>query len=316
MVFTINQPANSNHISYEDMVLPFQIENADVTGRFIRSQDVIHDILERHNYPEPIARLLGEALLVTGMIGSGMKLRHRLLIQIQSDGAISMVIAEYRASGTMRGYVKFKQDMFERWTGGEDVNPFLLLGKGHVAMTVDDGENMTPYQGIVPLEGQSLSAVILRYIEQSDQILSSLKLHLEKISITDEKSVWRGGAIILQKLGRAGEDFKTILPDEEALETWQRACALFHTVQNDEIIDAELSPDRLLYRLFHEDGIRIFPKTSISFACSCDAKRLRVILGNNSPEDLTHMAVDGIIHADCQFCNAHYDFPLSEFLQK
>lgn len=314
MVFTINKPANSNNISYEDMVLPFQIEGADVMGRFIRSQDVIGEILERHNYPEPIARLLGEALLVTGMIGSGMKLRHRLLIQIQSDGAISMLIAEFRASGSMRGYVRFNQEMFDRWAGEGDINPFLLLGKGHIAMTVDDGENMTPYQGIVPLEGQSLSAVILRYIEQSDQILSSLKLHLEKVQITNEKSVWRGGAMMLQKLGRAGEDFKTILPDEEALETWQRACALFYTVQNAELIDADLSPDRLLYRLFHEDGIRIFPKTSISFACSCDAKRLKVILGNNSLEDLTHMAIDGIIHADCQFCNAHYDFPLSEFL--
>ena len=268
MVFEMIEPANSNFIPFEDKVIPFQLESADVAGRFLRSQHMVTDVLDRHNYPEPIARLLGEALMVLSLIASGMKLRGRMILQIQGDGAVPMLVAEYNADGHVRGYADVNQEMFERWTGGEDVNPFLLLGKGHVALTVDNGAGTQPYQGIVPIDGKSLSAVVLRYIEQSEQIMSSLKIHLDRVKLGD-KFVWRGSAMLLQKLGKAGDDFKVSAVSDEENENWDRVCALFNTATQDEMLDPELAPEKLLYRLFHEETVRVFRSNDIIFKCSC-----------------------------------------------
>ena len=316
MVSTVIQPANSNFKSFEDRVIPFQLETADVAGRFLRAEQMVTEVLDRHNYPEPIARLLGEALMVLALVASGIKLRGRMILQIQGDGAVPMLVAEYSAGGDLRGYADVKQDMFERWTGGEEVNPFLLLGKGHVAITVDNGPDTKPYQGIVPIEGKSLSAVILRYIEQSEQIMSSLKIHLDRVKL-DNKYVWRGSAILLQKLGKAGDDFKVSAVNEEENENWERVCALFHTATQDEMIDPELEPEELLYRLFHEETVRVFDSKTIQFHCSCSAVRLKNFIVNSSLDDINHMAEDGkSIKADCQFCGAQYSFDLQEILSE
>jgi molecular chaperone Hsp33 len=311
------KPANSNMPALKDTVIPFTLELCDVTGRFFRSQHLISQILNRHNYPDAVARLLGEALLVTGLLASGMKLRNRMILQIQGDGAISMLMAEYTAGGTMRGYAKFDADMLARWTGGDNINPFLLLGKGHVALTVDNGADMQPYQGIVPIDGQSLSAVILKYIEQSDQIMSSLIVHIQRMDVMgdDENAdiIWQGGAMILQKLGKSGEDFKISPHNDNDAENWSRACALFHTVKSDEVLDSKLSPETLLYRLFHEETVRIFAPDDVSFDCSCNAQRLKDFLSTVSQQELQNMVEqDNKIHADCQICNAKYRFTVDE----
>lgn len=316
MVSKVIEPANSNFIPFDDKVFPFQLDAADVSGRFLRSQNMITDVLDRHNYPEPIARLLGEALMVVSLLASGVKLRGRMILQIQGDGAVPMLVAEYNADGSVRGYADVKQDMFERWTGGEEVNPFLLLGKGHVAITVDNGAGTQPYQGIVPLDGKSLSAVVLRYVEQSEQIMSSLKIHLDRVQL-DNKSVWRGSAMLLQKLGKAGDDFKVSAVNEIENENWDRVCALFHTATQEEMLDPELPAEKLLYRLFHEETVRAFESKDIQFGCSCSAERLKIFLLNSSADDLNHMAEDGkTISADCQFCNSNYVFDLKEILSE
>lgn len=314
MVTLSIEPANSNLAVFRDSVLPFQLGESDVTGRFFRSQKAITQILERHNYPEPIARLLGEALLVIGLIGSGLKLQHRLILQLQGDGAISMIMAEYTSHNQMRGYVKYDAEQFERWTGGEDINPFLLLGKGHVAITVDNGPNMRPYQGIVPIDGKSLSAVLLKYIEQSDQIMSSLSIHLDKISIGDDKFSWRGSAMLLQKLGKAGDDFKVTPVDNEQEENWTRVCTLFHTVGAEEMLDPLLSEEDLLYRLFHEEKISVFERKDVEFGCSCSEEKLKDFLKTMPEAERKEMVNtdDGFIHADCQMCNAIYRFSLDD----
>ncbi|MEM6603579.1 MAG: Hsp33 family molecular chaperone HslO [Pseudomonadota bacterium] len=310
-------PANSNLLPFDDLVLPFQIEKTDVAGRFLRTQSVITEILECHNYPDMISKLLGEALMVISLIGSGMKLRHRIILQLQGDGAVPMIVAEYTAQNTMRGYAKVNQEMFERWTGGEEINPFLLLGKGHVAITIDNGPGTTPYQGIVPLEGESLSAMLLSYIEQSEQIMSSLKIYLDRVVLDEGRKVWRGGALLIQKLGKSGNDMKIEPIDSDDAEKWDRTIALFNTASQGEVLDPALKCEDLLYRLFHEDGVRVFDPHHIRFDCSCSRERLKTFLVNSDQSDLDHMADENNkIYADCQFCRTKYEFDLSEIIDE
>jgi molecular chaperone Hsp33 len=312
MVSKINTPANSNIYSVDDCVIPFQIDTAHITGRMIRCQKSISRILNQHNYPVPVARLLGEALLLVVLLGSGMKLKHRMILQIKGDGALPLLVADYYADGSMRGYVECKDDLYQKWTGGETINPFLLIGKGHLAITVDNGDDTKPYQGIVPIQGESLSVAILAYIEGSDQIMSALKLYITQKDYNGTVQ-WFGAAMLIQKLGKAGNDFKTECFDNNDDETWTRIKALFHTLSDSELCDAELSPDRLLFRLFHEEGVRIFEKSMIHFECKCDMSRLEAIFKNSDPSDLQELADEnGIIEANCQFCENKYHFSLKD----
>lgn len=301
--------ANSNISDDSDYILPFQIDNADVMGRTIRCQKTITRILSQHNYPTPVAKLLGEALLLTALLGSGMQLKHRLILQIKGDGALPLLVADFYADGSMRGYIECNQELYDKWTGGEQVNPLLLIGKGHLAITIDHGDNSKPYQGIVPIQGESLSGAILAYIEGSEQIMSSLRLVLNQKDC-DGTTQWYGSAILIQKLGKSGEDFK-IQHDQD--ENWSRAKALFATLSDDELSDEELTADRLLFRLFHEDGVRIFDKQSISFDCKCDPERLRAVLQNSNKNDLDEMSNEhNIIEINCQFCKNKYEFDIKD----
>ena len=313
MVSEINNPANSNIKSVDDFILPFQIDKADISGRIMRSQKALSRILNQHNYPVPVARLLGEALLLVALLGSGIKLKHRMILQIKGDGALPLLVADYYADGSLRGYVECNDDLYAKWTGGDFVNPFLLIGKGYLAITIDNADGSKPYQGIVPLQGESLSAAVLAYIEGSDQIMSALKLFINQKDYNGTLQ-WYGAAMLIQKLGKSGDDFKASSSDnpdhdDDDIEKWGRIKALFHTLSEDELCDDVLAPDRVLFRLFHEDGVRIFDKKPIHFECKCDMTRLEAVLKNSNPDDLQEMADEnGIIVADCQFCKNKYQF--------
>ena len=300
--------ANSNIKSIDDFILPFQIDKSSVNGRLIRCQKSISRILKQHNYPIPVARLLGEALLLVALIGSGLKLKHRITLHIKGDGALPLLLTDYYTDNSMRGYVEINQELYEKWTGGEQINPFLLIGKGYLAITIDNGDGTKPYQGIVPIQGESLSGAVLAYIEGSDQIMSLLKLFINQKDY-DGETQWYGAAMLVQKLGKAGDDFKIEHIEADDAEKWGRIKALFHTLSEEELCDENLSPDRLLFRLFHEDGVRVFDKKSVNFDCKCDMKRLEQILKNSNPDDVLAMADDnGIIEASCQFCKNKYQF--------
>jgi molecular chaperone Hsp33 len=312
MVFEIKPPANSNIKMVDDFILPFKIHKADIVGRVIRSQKEISKILNRHNYQPPVAQLLGEALLLVALLGSGIKLKHRLILQIKGDGALPLLVADYYADGSLRGYVECNQLLYDKWTGGEQVNPFLLIGKGHLAIIIDHGAETKPYQGIVPLEGDSLANAVLAYIKGSDQILSSLKLVIQQRDYNGTKN-WFGAAMLLQKLGTSAEKIKDEEHEQNSQERWLHIKALFHTLSEQELLDDELSVDKLLFRLFHEDGVRIFPENAIRFECKCDRSRLEAVFKNSNIDDLKEMADEnGMLEADCQFCQNKYQFFLKD----
>lgn len=302
--------ANSNIQMDADYVLPFYIDKADVKGRAIRCQKSITGILSQHNYPAPVARLLGEALLLAALLGSGMQLKHRLIVQIKGDGALPLLVADYYADGTMRGYVECNDALYEKWTGGEEINPFLLIGQGHLAITIDHGGTSQPIQGIVPIQGKSLSGAILAYIEGSEQIMSSLKLIINQKDY-DGVLQWYGAAVLIQKLGKSGDDLKK--QDDDQDEGWGRAKALFHTLSDEELSDDVLTIDRLLFRLFHEDDVRVYDKISIKHGCKCDPERLKAVLQHSNPDDLHDMADEnGMIELNCQFCPKKFEFNVKE----
>ncbi|MDX5361775.1 MAG: Hsp33 family molecular chaperone [Alphaproteobacteria bacterium] len=300
----------------DDRVVPFQIEGADVRGRLVRMGPAIDRALSGHGYPAPVSRLLGEALLVATLIGSGLKLRNRFTVQAQGQGAVSLLVADYRAGGEVRGYAGFDADAVA--AAGPDADPFALLGGGFLAMTIDQGPDTEPYQGIVPIEGGSLAAAATRYFDQSEQIVTTMRLAVAEAF--DRRAGggahWRGGGIMLQRLGKGGEEAKKALDTEEAAEDWARAGILLSSVEDVELIDPDLTPATLLYRLFHEDGVRVFEESEVAFGCTCSAEKVANVLRLHGQAELQDMVEDGEIRATCQFCSALYRFDPAEFLDR
>ena len=163
--------------SSDNIALPYKIEGLDVQGRVVRLGGEIDTILSRHDYPEPVARLLAQAMVLTVMLGSSLKFEGRFVVQTQSDGPVPMLICDMQTSGQIRAYAKIDRDKLAMY--GKNPSQQVLMGKGHIAFTVDQGADMENYQGVVPLEG-SLTDAAHVYFEQSEQIETRLKLAAEK----------------------------------------------------------------------------------------------------------------------------------------
>lgn len=307
-----NTPLATNEI------IPFQLDDADIRGRFIQADALVTEILNKHDYPPVISELLGEAVVMTALIGSGLKLNGKMTLQVQSDGAVNLLAADYRADGGTRGYADYDPEKLERWTGGEALNPFLLLGSGHIIITVDNGDSH-PYQSVSPIEGRSLSAVLLKYMERSEQILSSLRLCVRQADRAEGGSpLWRAGAILLQKLGKSGADQRTVPIDDTEEEDWNRAGLLFKTLTDEELIDPSVNGVSLLYRLFHEEGLRVFDSQNVHFFCGCERERFLAFLKTLPKEELESLAQEngenGKIVTNCRFCSEKRLFSLEELV--
>ncbi|WBU63949.1 Hsp33 family molecular chaperone HslO [Paracoccus aerodenitrificans] len=309
-----------NQIAWDDTVLPFQLDRSSIRGRVVRLDGVLDHILSRHNYPEPVAAAVAELSLLTAMIGQTIKLRWKLSLQVRGNGAIRTIAADYYAPETeggparMRAWASFDE---ERLTA----EPYFdQIGEGYFAILIDQGSGTSPYQGITPLAGGSLSACAETYFAQSEQLPTSFSLSYGQSTLRGQDSSWRAGGIMLQTLpaqpirdeGASGENnliaAADILQGAES-EDWNRANHLLSTVEDMELIGPSLAPTDLLFRLFHEEDPRVFDPQRVEFGCSCDADRVRNTLSIYSQKDIAHMTTEqGVVTADCQFCGAHYEF--------
>ena len=264
----------------DDLVLPFRTVKSDVVGRVIRLGSVIDTVLSRHAYPEPVSHALGEALALTAMLGSALKVQARLILQTKTDGPLDFLVADFVAPGKVRGYASFdKTDSSLAEAKGRG-DQGALLGKGHMAMTIDPGNEKDRYQGIVPLEGEPLVNAAHTYFRQSEQL--------------PREGGKRGGAA-------ASED------DDE--ENWNRARHLAATVEDHELLDPMLSPERLLYRLFHEEGVKVTPATVLAAECRCSRERIHGYLQRFGADELEDMREpDGGVTVTCEFCSRKYRF--------
>jgi molecular chaperone Hsp33 len=280
-----------------DAVFGFQLETAPARGRLVRLGPATLDpILRRHDYPRPAAVLLGEAIMLAASMGALLKFEGVLTVQAQGDGPIPLLVAEYRAGGGLRGYARLAVDGEARIAAMGDHAPAALLGTGALAITIDQGPDMTPMQGIAPLEGATLAASAEAYFERSEQTPTRIALTAGQQMDASGRILWRGGGMLMQRITgdpRQGPDW----------EGWALAETLFDTLTARELADPRLPPDRLLYRLFHEPGVRMDEGRPLADRCTCDAQRLTTVLKQFEPAEIAEMTdAQGAIEAKCQFC--------------
>jgi molecular chaperone Hsp33 len=315
--------AGSLALPDDDLVLPFRTVKSDVVGRVIRLGRVVDTILSRHAYPEPVSHALGQALALTAMLGTALKPGAKLILQTKTDGPLDFLVADFVAPGKLRGYASFdKADLRLAETKGRG-DQGGLLGKGHVAMTIDPGDEGNRYQGVVPLEHEPLVEAAHTYFRQSEQLPTFIRLAVARHYGQHGGDVrpswsWRAGGLMIQQLPRAGGRRPPaaeldVSDDDE--ENWNRARHLAATVEDHELLDPMLAPERLLYRLFHEEGVRVTPPSALEAACRCSRERIHGYLTRFGPEELQGMCEPtGDIAVTCEFCSRKYRFAPSEIV--
>lgn len=314
--------------SGDDVAVPFTLEQLDCRGRAVRLGPALDGILNRHNYPAPVARLLGEAVVLATLIGSSLKFEGKFILQTQTDGPVNLIVVDLDAPDGLRGYARFDADAVAKAVERGETKPGQLLGKGHLAMTVDQGPHTERYQGIVALEGQSLEEVAHTYFQQSEQIPTMVRIAVAQLSRRGEpKPSWRAGGMLLQYMPPAGGHTMPDLPgdgnfdnpataDRSFVESdkWAEAKAHLGTLADDELADPDVSPERLLFRLYHETGVRVFAPLPMEERCTCSAERIENMLRDHfTSEERADMAVDGEIEVVCEFCSSAYHFKPHEF---
>ena len=293
--------------SVDDTVMPFEVVTLDLRGRVVRLGPVVDKILAAHAYPVPVAKLLAEAVVLTVMLGSALKIDGRFILQTQTDGPVRMLVVDFTAPGKVRACARFDKDRVAAAIENGKADDGMLLGKGHLAMTIDRGADMNRYQGLVALDGGSLEEAAHEYFHRSEQIPTRVRLAVAEELRAGEGGAshrWRAGGILLQFLPRASERARAAdLHPGHAPEG-----TVPHTVEDIELIDPALSSERLVYRLFHEPGVRVFRGSEVRAECSCSRENVEAMLKSFSQNDRDHMVEDGKISVTCEFCSERYVF--------
>ncbi len=293
-------PAFTSDSPADDLAAAFQIEGWPVRGRLVRLGQAIDTILSAHDYPEPVAALLGEACALAALVGSALKFEGRLIVQAQGDGPVRYVVADYDTAGHLRGYCRFDaEEVAAASTGFARPGAQTLLGKGVFIMTLDQGPDFDRHQGITPIEGESLSLCAEHYFAQSEQVPTKVRLAVGRVT-TDAGSGWRAGGAMIQMV--AGDETRGSTED-----VWDRSRALFQTLGDDELIDPTISPETLLFRLFHEDGVRLEQPLPLAAICRCSSARIAAVLGSfTEGERIEMIETDGMIRVTCEYCSSVY----------
>lgn len=285
----------------DDLVAPFQIEAQPVRGRIVRLGPAVDEILTRHAYPDVVANLLGEACALAALVGASLKFDGRLIVQAQGDGPVAFVVADYDTQGALRGYCRYDEARVAEVSGGF-VRPGAktLLGDGLFIMTVDQGADMERYQGVTAIDGETLALCAETYFDQSEQTPTRVRLAVGQAD-DGEGLRWRAGGLLIQNI--AGDEARG---STEA--PWRTAQALFETIGEDELIDPTIPPRTLLFRLFHEDGVRLFEPKPLRAFCRCTEERVVSMLRAFGPEDRAEMVEpDGRIRVTCEYCSRTYE---------
>jgi molecular chaperone Hsp33 len=310
----------------DDVVLPFVVEPLETRGRVVRMGPAVDQILARHGYPAPVARLVGEAAVLTVLLGSSLKFEGGFQLQTRTGGVIDMLVVDFDAPDRVRAFARYDAAALEVALAENRASPAELLGTGHLALTIDPGNDMSRYQGVVPLEGQGLEDAAHQYFRQSEQIPTLVRLAVAE-SVTAEGTHWRAGGLIVQFLPHStdrlrmsdlhpgdapeGAEIASGAAEDDA---WSEARALASTVEDHELVDPTLSSERLLYRLFHERGVKVFEAQSVRDACRCSRERISDMLRGFTPQERHDMVGDdGRIGVTCEFCSTNRDFDPADF---
>lgn len=314
--------------SGDDRVLPFQVEALDARGRAVQLGPMLDTIMARHDYPEPVARLLAETVALTVLIGTSLKFDGKFIVQTRSDGPVDLLVADFTAPDAVRAYARFDEEALAGAVAANRLEPHQLLGKGILAFTIDQGAHMQRYQGIVELNGATLEEIAGTYFRQSEQIPTKVRLSVAQLYTAgdsgDTRHHWRAGGMIVQFLpdapdrmrrpdlpgGDAPEGFEDI--DFEDDDSWVEAETMVSSVDADELTDPQVGPERLLYRLFHERGVRVFEPVPVFDRCSCSREKIGSVLDNFTAEEVEASVENGVIAVTCEFCSTQYTFDPDE----
>lgn len=322
----MNERARTRAVSddgREDIVLPFAVEPLSTRGRVVRLGPAIDAILKRHAYPAAVARIVGEAAALTVLLGSALKIEGSFQLQTKTDGALNMLIVDFDAPSNLRALARFDVDRVAAASAAARSGD--LLGEGHLAFTIDPGGDLSRYQGIIALDGQGLEAAAHQYFQRSEQIPTAVRLAVGEI-VTPEAAHWRAGGVMAQFLpdspqrrrqadldpGDAPEgSLRDAVAEDDA---WTEARALVGTVEDHELIDPTLSSERLLYRLFHERGVRVFEPGALCDVCRCSSERIDAMLRSFSADERRDMVGDdGKIGVTCEFCSTNRVFDPADY---
>ena len=310
----------------DDKVVPFQVEGLDVRGRAVQLGPLVNAILDRHAYPPAVARLLAEAIVLTVLIGTSLKFEGKFTVQTKGDGPVDLLVADFSTPDGVRAYARFNEDALAKAVAGDAASPEQLLGNGVLAFTIDQGSFTQPYQGIVPLDGSTLEEIAGVYFRQSEQIPTRVRLSAAELYDRDENGVsrhsWRAGGLIAQFLPDApermrqpdlhGGDGDVRDHDQIRDDGWEEARMLVETIDADELVDPLVGTERLLYRLFHERGVRVYPPTDVFDRCSCSREKISSVLNGFSAEEIEASQDNGKISVTCEFCSTTYEYDVEE----
>lgn len=300
----------------DDVVQPFQLDVSSLRGRVVRLGKALNDILEPHDYPNPVAHLVAETVTLTLMLSSMLKYDGVFTLQIKGDGPVGLLVADMTSEGAVRGCAHFDAERLEqsraqlsalKATETSRNHLAQYLGKGYIAFTVDQGEAAERYQGIVDLHGASLVDCVQHYFNQSEQIATGIKM-----AVGQRDGEWRAGGIMLQHMPEDdgyGEHSKGNLDEDD----WRRAMILLESCTDGELLDAALHSNIVLTRLFHQEDVRVYDAVKVFKACRCSAEKVHAMLMMMGPEDLDYMEQDGKISMRCEFCSQEYDFARDAF---
>ncbi len=290
-----------------DFVLPFDLPDVGLRGRLLRLDAVSTRALSAHPLPEAGQRILAEALGLSALLGSALKLEGRLSVQTKGDGPLNLLATDYFAGGGLRGYARVDEKRFAEAGSPNDFG--ALAGKGALAITIEPKQGAQSYQGLVPLSPDGLAASAEIYFAQSEQLATILRLAAGPIYRSGEGHGWRAGALMVQAVpGAKIDDIKTS-------DDWQRVLLFMKTLEDIELLDTEVAAESILWRLFHEDEVRVHPSQPLHFQCSCEPERVRSVLKSYAPEELKGLPdPDGIIRTRCEFCGTVYEFPLESLV--
>jgi molecular chaperone Hsp33 len=304
--------------SLDDAVVPFATRANGASGRLVRLGPAVDKILTSHDYAAPVSTALGEAIVLAALLGSSLKFEGQLILQTKTDGPLGMLVADYRVPGHLRGYAGADAARLAPLlasTGKPAALQAELLGAGTLAMTIDPGGDMDRYQGIVPLDGTTLTEAAHTYFRQSEQLPTLIRLAVAR-QFAGGTWHWRAGGLMIQQVARTGgtvvpmsdEDRDATLEGEDD-ENWTRVKLLAATVEDHELTDPTLDPHRLLFRLFHEEGVTARPPSPLVAQCRCSRDRLLGYLKGFNAAALADLRDEnGRLAATCEFCSTTYSY--------
>ena len=327
----LSQTENAGiQIAGDDLVVPFYVEPLDVRGRAVQLGGMLDTILARHDYPVPVAALLGELLVLTVLLGTSLKFDGNFILQTQSEGPVSLAVVDFSTPDAIRGYVRYDDAALQSAVAEGRATPRELLGHGVLAMTIDQGEDMQRYQGVVALDGISLEAAAHQYFRQSEQIPTRVRLAVAEIMTPNGEGgrfvkTWRAGGIISQFLPDSpdriaqgdlpggdnprGADLDPEFNEDDA---WTEAGALIDTVGDDELTDPQISVERLLFRLFNEHGVRVYDGVKVLDSCTCSHEKVVALVRSFSDDDEINMQAREPVTTKCEFCGTSYSIKPEE----